>query len=90
MKMDQKISLSDTVYAQEVDEEMVLLDMASENYFGLDAVASDIWQMLRQGKTLQEVQNGLLDIYDVEPEMLKKDFLNFVEELNRRGLIKIG
>ena len=88
--MNQKITLSDTVYAQEVDDEMVLLDMTSENYFGLDAVGSDIWQLLRDGKNLQEAQDALLEMYDVEPEVLVMDFLDFVEKLKKSGLVKFG
>ena len=38
MDLNKKITFADTVFAQEVDGEMVLLDMNSENYFGLDAV----------------------------------------------------
>ncbi len=90
MDLNRKITVSDTVYAQEVDDEMVLLDMTSENYFGLDAVGSDIWQLLHDGKTLQEAQDALLEMYDVDPEVLVKDFLDFVEKLTDSGLVKIG
>ncbi len=78
------------MYAQEVDDEMVLLDMTSENYFGLDAVGSDIWQLLKEGKTLQQAQDALLEMYDVEPEVLTQDFTEFVEKLVESGLVKIG
>jgi len=90
MDLNQKIILSDTVYGQKVDDEMVLLDMTSENYFGLDAVGSDIWQLLRDGKNLQEAQDALLEMYDVDPEVLVKDFLDFVEKLKKSGLVKFG
>jgi len=89
MNMNQKVLFSDTVYAQEIDDEMVLLDMTSENYFGLDAVGRDIWQLLQEGKTLQEAQDALLEMYDVDLEILKKDFLDFVGELKRRGLVQM-
>jgi hypothetical protein len=90
MNMNQKVTFSDTVYAQEIDDEMVLLDMTSENYFGLDTVGRDIWQLLQEGKTLQEAQDALLEMYDVDLEILKKDFLDFVGELKRRGLLQTG
>jgi hypothetical protein len=50
MDFSKKIIFSDTVFAQEVDGEMVLLDMNAENYFGLDSVASDIWKLLQEGE----------------------------------------
>ena len=44
MNLDQKVIFAETVFAQEVDGEMVLLDMESENYFGLDEVGTSIWK----------------------------------------------
>ena len=81
MDFNLKVQFPDTVFAQEVDGEMVLLDMASENYFGLDAVASDIWQLLQDGKTLQEVYDALLEMYDVSSDQLKNDLTAFVNKL---------
>jgi len=89
MDLAKKITFADTVFAQEVDGEMVLLDMNSENYFGLDAVGTDIWQAMQENESLTDVLTVLLDQYEVEEEVLKKDLLDFVEKLQESGLIEI-
>ena len=89
MELAKKITFADTVFAQEVDGEMVLLDMNSENYFGLDAVGTDIWQAMQENESLTDVLAVLLDQYEVEEEVLKKDLLDFVEKLQESGLIEI-
>jgi len=89
MDLSQKIIFSDTVFAQEVDGEMVLLDMNSENYFGLDEVGTAIWQAMQEKGTLQEVHDAMLEQYEVEPEVLKKDLLDFAEKLKENGLIDV-
>ena len=89
MKLTQKITFADTVFAQEVDDEMVLLDMNSENYFGLDEVGTVIWQAMQETGSLKEVHAALLEQYDVKPEVLEKDLLNFVEKLKESGLVEI-
>ena len=89
VNFNEKLHFPDTVFAQEVDGEMVLLDMASENYFGLDAVGSDIWQLLQEGKTLQETNDTLIEMYDVPPEQLKKDIVEFVQKLVDAGLVQL-
>ena len=43
---------------------MVLLDMESENYFGLDEVGTSIWQAMQAHSTLKEVFSDLLDQYE--------------------------
>jgi len=89
MDLTKKIMFADTVFAQEVDGEMVLLDMNSENYFGLDAVGTDIWQTMQEKETLQNVLEALLEQYDVEEEVLKNDLLAFVQRLKESGLIGV-
>lgn len=89
MDLNKKVIFAETVFAQEVDGEMVLLDMNSENYFGLDAVGTDIWQAIQEKETLQEVLETLLEQYDVEEDLLKKDLLAFVEKLKESELIEV-
>ena len=90
MDLNTKVTFADTVFAQEVDGEMVLLDMNSENYFGLDAVGTDIWQAMQEEDTLKEVLAVLLTQYEVEEEILKKDLFSFVEKLEESGLIELA
>ena len=89
MNLDQKVIFAETVFAQEVDGEMVLLDMESENYFGLDEVGTSIWQAMQEKETLKEVFESLLEQYDVEAEVLEKDLSEFVEKLLESGLVEV-
>jgi len=89
MNLDQKVTFAETVFAQEVDGEMVLLDMESENYFGLDEVGTAIWQAMQEYESLQEVFNTLLEQYDVDAEVLEHDLSDFVGKLVESGLVKV-
>lgn len=89
MDLDQKIIFLDTVFAQEVDGEMVLLDMETENYFGLDGVGTSIWQDMQEKETLKEVFEALLEEYEVEAEVLQKDLSDFIEKLLESGLVEV-
>ena len=89
MNLNQKITFADTVFAQEVDGEMVLLDMNSENYFGLDEVGTAIWQAMQEKETLQEVLDVLLEQYEVESDVLEKDLANFVNKLVESELVEV-
>ena len=89
MNLNKKVTFADTVFAQEVDGEMVLLDMKSENYFGLDEVGTAIWQAMQEKESLKEVFEVLLEQYEVEEDVLKNDLVIFVKKLKESGLIKI-
>lgn len=89
MELGQKVIFTESVFAQLVDDEMVLLDMESENYFGLDEVGTSIWNAMQDNERLEDVFAVLLEQYDVGEEMLKKDLLNFVTKLVDNGLAKV-
>jgi len=89
MTLDQKIVCSETVFAQIIDDEMVLLDMQTENYFGMDNVGATMWHMIEKHSTLREVLMELLTYYDVEEEVLKNDLFAFVAKLQNSGLVHL-
>ncbi|MHC3994488.1 PqqD family protein [Thiomicrolovo sp. ZZH C-3] len=90
MDYSKRIAVADTVFSQMVDDEIVLLDMESENYFGLDSVATDIWKLLQDGKTFQETVDSLHNMYEVDLNVLKKDLETFVDTLINKKLAKIA
>ena len=73
MNLNQIITLSPDVISQEVSGETVLLDLESENYFGLDEVGTRIWQLIKETRDLQAIYDTLLAEYDVEEERLLHD-----------------
>lgn len=87
MELKQTVTFSETVFAQLVDGEMVLLDMNSEKYFGLDDIGTAIWQAMQKSGSLEEIFFNLQEQYEVEPEVLKKDLLDFVEKLQEKGIV---
>ncbi len=84
------VTISHEVLFQELDGEAVLLDLASESYFGLDDVGTRIWQLLQEHGSLRKVFDTMLDEYDVEPERLEQDLLKHIGELADAGLVVYG
>lgn len=84
------ISISKAVLAQELQDETVLLDLDSENYFGLDSVGTRIWQLLNEGMDETDMVDILLGEYEVEREVLEKDVSELLSRLSEAGLIKIA
>jgi hypothetical protein len=84
------ITISKDVLAQELAGETVLLDLASESYFGLDEVGTRIWQLLQAGQGEAEIIETLLDEYEVERQELENDVAELLEKLEGEGLIRRG
>jgi len=76
--------------ARQVGEDVVMLDLARGDYFGLDSVGARVWQLMGEGKTLAEVCNVMMQEYEVSRETIEHDVTMLAEELAARGLIIPG
>ena len=74
-------------FSTEADNQIVILQYETGVYFTLNQVGMRIWQLLEQGKTLQEILNDLLQEYDVSKEQLRQDLLSVVKQFKEKGLI---
>ena len=89
MKLTDKISIPAQVMARDVGGEMVILNLESGIYFGLDPVGARIWQFIGGDKTLAEVCDAMLAEYDVSREDIERDVLSLAEALRSQQLIGI-
>lgn len=89
MNLNQTIALSPDVISQEVSGETVLLDLESENYYGLDEVGTRIWQLIKETNELQSIFNTLLEEYNVSEERLQLDLTTLLTEIEGLGLVKL-
>jgi hypothetical protein len=91
MKLTDHLTASDDVVAREVGGETILLDLASGNYFGLDAVGARLWQVIEErGCSIGEACDVLLAEYEVEREVLEKDVLALAAQLAEQKLVTAG
>jgi Coenzyme PQQ synthesis protein D (PqqD) len=79
----------DEPIAAKVDGEVVMLSARAESYFGLDAVGSEIWNMIEQPRRVAEICAALVASYDVEPATCERDVIKFLDDLLGRGLIRL-
>jgi hypothetical protein len=89
IQQDQKVIISPEVLFQEVSGEIVLLDLASESYFGLDEIGARIWALLNEEQSVGQIVEVLLEEYEVDRARLEGDVNELLENLLEAGLIKI-
>jgi hypothetical protein len=84
-----RVLVKPEVLVRELRGEAVLLDLASESYFGLDDVGTGMWRALTAAPTIEGALDSLLDEYDVTRERLAQDLEAFVEKLSNAGLVEV-
>jgi hypothetical protein len=89
VNINSKITLSKNVFAQEIDDETIILDSVTQEYFSINEIGKVIWSLIEEKKNLEEIKAEMLDMYEVPEEQIEKDLLNFIQALEQKGLIKI-
>jgi hypothetical protein len=72
---------------QKLGKEAVILQLESEMYFGLDEVGTRIWEVLKQEGSTEKALSILLEEYNVEEEVLRKDIEELIEELKKKKIL---
>jgi Transglutaminase-like superfamily/Coenzyme PQQ synthesis protein D (PqqD) len=63
----------------------VVLDLASEDYFVLDRVASAMWEALLESASVEEAVPRVAERWDQEAERVERDLRGFVADCRKRG-----
>lgn len=85
------IEVPDHVLVQRLsDDESVFLNLATEEYFGLDAVGTAMWDALVGSGTVDAALVRLEERFDVDSEVLARDLETLVAKLTERGLLRLG
>jgi hypothetical protein len=87
MNLEAKLQPSDSVVAREVGGELVLMDLASGTYFGLEGIGGQLWQAIEEGRPLGAVLEQLEGEYDVSPERLREDASALINQLIEQRLV---
>ena len=83
-----RFSIPENVLAQELNGEVVLLNMNNETYYSLNAVGSQMWQLLTKGGDIETARQQLSQVYAVDETTSLQDIATFFEELLQEGLLQ--
>jgi hypothetical protein len=84
---DDRADPAPQVFARDFDGELVLLDLAAGEYYGLDELGARLWNGLVEGRTAYEIAQLVRKDYDVDFERLVGDLTRLAGDLEGKGLV---
>ena len=87
--MKEKYIQNKKIIQSKIGEEVVMMDMDSGFYFGLNSVASAIWSKLENEITLDALVEEMLKDYAVEKMLCEHDTKELLEQLREKNIIRI-
>lgn len=79
---------SDDLTWQEVDEEIVVLDLASSTYLALNGSGALLWKRLVTGASSAELADLLVTEFDIPVRVARDDVDGFISRCAGLGLVE--
>lgn len=89
-ELNTKIVRIADLMATPVDKEIVIMNLAKNNYVALDDIGQHIWSILENPCRIDELCQQLSQEYKTDLEQVTADVLPFLNELQAEGLVRIA
>src|ERR1700745_4078361 len=73
-----------------LDRESVLLNLETEQYFGLDETGTRMWRLVTTAPNIGAAYEELLAEYDVQPDELRENLTELLGHLVEHGLLEVS
>jgi hypothetical protein len=83
------LSVPSHVLSRQAGDETVLLDLDTEEYYGLEGVGVRVWELVEAETTVGRLVSALLDEYDVDEGALRADLTALLGDLRGRGMVVV-
>lgn len=70
--------------------EVVILDLQSGTYYGLDLLAARVWSLIEQPASVSAIRDAIVADHDVDAETCERDILVFLKQMQVAGLVEIS
>lgn len=87
MDKNSTICMKREINVTDLAGEKVMIDFETGKYYMIKGVGNDIWDMIQEETTPENIIGKLLKEYDVTAEECEKSVMNFLGKLKELGFI---
>ena len=83
------VTIAKDQLVSKLGDEIVILNMKSGVYYGLDTVGARVWELAQKPQTVKSLHSALLAEFDVDADQCRNDLSELLENLRTEGLVHI-
>ena len=88
MRSDTPLKVSEQAHCARMGNQIIVADMRSGRYFGLDDVGAAVWALIEQRATRGAIVDRVHAEYDVSRDVLERDVDRLLDDLLQRRLVE--
>jgi hypothetical protein len=81
------VKLKKDIEVTDLNGEKAMIDFATGKYYMIKGVGNDIWDMISEGITINDIIEKLLSEYDVSREECENSVIDFLTQLKEADFI---
>lgn len=89
LSFSDQVEVPKHVLVRLLGKEIVLLNLESECYYGLDEMGTRMWEVVTAAPSVENAYEVLLSEYDVTPELLRQNLSEILGRLVDLGLLRV-
>lgn len=86
--MSGKFKVAARIAWRKVDDEVILLDLTSSDYYTINGTGSMLWEALAGGKSVEQSIGDLCRDFSAEPDVVRKDLAAFLKGLKEKKFLE--
>jgi hypothetical protein len=87
---DTLIRNDDELLTTVVDGELIGMSVEQGACYGLNGVATRIWELLAEPRSVDSLCDQLVQEYDVEASVCRREVLELIDQLRSEGLVTVS
>lgn len=73
----------------DLGEEAAILGLKNSVYYGLNPLGAQIWRLLQEPRSIEEICRRIVSEYDVTRERAESDLLHLLQQMLSEGLVEL-
>jgi hypothetical protein len=90
MNLNNVVSRSENFVFNEIEGDLVMMNIESGAYVGLNETGKSIWNLLDTPLPIAEIVKHLVNEYQIEESQCEKEVLVFVEKMLKSDILNLG
>ena len=89
MKLETVVERNHEIDASDLDGEKVMMDLEKGQYFMLNGVGGDVWDLIEKPMSVQGIVEELMKQYEVSHEECESTVKDFLHNMHHANLVMI-
>lgn len=81
VSLETRIVQGKDIFASDIDDEVVMANLNTDKYYGLNPVSTRIWHLIAEPTSVSDICTQLLTEFDIDEETCRNEVMVFVHEL---------